>query len=136
MAYDLRDCPDDLLDHLRDRTGGQLLVEHATCWTDPPPLAADVTGLLGQRVVQPWGERLAAPAGGEPHRIPPDERPAEVVAAELASAAPPEDDEVAPGDTDADLLAFAAAVGGAWPPVGRLRDRLWSWGPVRSSYFN
>jgi hypothetical protein len=37
---------------------GQVLLERATCWTDPPRVTADVSGLLGQMVVPPWGAQL------------------------------------------------------------------------------
>ena len=118
---------------LLDLESRSVLVEHASCWTGPPPIAADVTGLLHQSIVEPWGERLMAPPGGQPYRVPPDDRPEEALAAEIVAAGPTE--EVAPGDTEADLLSFAAAVARAWPSAEPHRDRMWSPGPVPSSYF-
>ena len=133
VAYDLSALGGDVLAPLRERAGGELLVEHASCWTSPPRVAADVTGLLHQSIVEPWGERLMATPDGQPHRTPADDRPEEAIAADIVAAAPT--DEVPPGDTEADLLSFAAAVAGAWPSSEPHRDRMWSPGPVPSSYF-
>jgi hypothetical protein len=133
VAYDLRGLDAERLGQLRDRTTGAILVEHASCWTDPPPLAADFTGLLHQSVVEPWGERLMAGLDQAPHRSPADERPEDAVAADIVAAA--QTDEPAPGDTDADLLSFAGAVARAWPSTQPHRDRMWSPGPVPSAYF-
>ena len=43
---------------LRERVPGQVLFERATCWTDPPRVTPDVSGLLGQRVVPPWAGQM------------------------------------------------------------------------------
>jgi hypothetical protein len=132
VAYDLSTLDGDLLAALRERARDTILVEHASCWTGPPPIAADVTGLLHQSIVEPWGERLLAlPEGTQ--RAPADDRPEEDIAADIVAAAPT--DEVAPGDTETDLLSFATAVAGAWPSDEPHRDRMWSPGPVPSSYF-
>ena len=133
VAYDLSALDGDVLAPLRERAGGELLVEHASCWTGPPPVAADVTGLMHQSIVEPWGERLLATRDGEPERAPADDRPEQDIAADIVAAAPT--DEAAHGDTEADLLSFAAAVAGAWPSSEPHRDRMWSPGPVPSSYF-
>jgi hypothetical protein len=136
VAYDLREVDPEVLPQLCARTDGTVLVEHATCWTAPPPIAADFTGLLHQTVVPPWGERLMAPPGREPYRAPADERPAEEIAAEIADAARSGGwVEIAPGDGDAEFAAFVAGLGQAWPLRGERRDRLWSPGPVRSAFF-
>lgn len=73
------------------------------------------------------------PPGGEPEQVPADDRPAEALAAAVLETAPDED-EVAPGDTPADLATFAAGLAAGWPLIGR-RDRLWSPGPVPSARF-
>jgi hypothetical protein len=131
VAYDLRDLDDDTVRALWGRrAAGAVLVEQATCWTDPPPIAADLTGLLHQVVVAPWGARLT----GGPERTPPDDRPAEQIAAAIAAAAPDPADETAPGDRDEDYARFVTAVRDQWPPPGE-RDRVFSPGPVRSSKF-
>jgi hypothetical protein len=112
-------------------------MEHATCWTAPPPLAADVTTLLHQVVVPPWDERTRHTAAGDRDTVPADERPAEVVAGEIVAAdgGPDEGDGASPPDPDERFAAFVAAVRGSWAPDEGTRDRLWSPGPVRSSRF-
>jgi hypothetical protein len=133
VAYDLTELDSELLSALRERARDSILIEHASCWTSPSPIAADVTGLLHQSIVEPWGERLMAPPDGQPYRTPVDDRPEEAIAADIVAAEPT--DEVPPGDTEADLLSFAAAVARGWPSSQPHRDRMWSPGPVPSSYF-
>ncbi|MFG2045361.1 tetratricopeptide repeat protein [Dactylosporangium sp. NPDC048998] len=131
-AYDLSN-PATPLPTLAERAPGALLVEHATSWTDPGLVAPDATGLLYQSLVPAWGEHMRFPPGGEPEQVPADDRPAEALAAAVLETAPDED-EVAPGDTPADLATFAAGLAAGWPLIGR-RDRLWSPGPVPSARF-
>ncbi|MFI0372299.1 tetratricopeptide repeat protein [Actinomadura sp. 1N219] len=133
VAYDLNGVE---ADGLRERADGQVLFERATCWTDPPGISADVTGLLHQVVVPPWGERLRVTPSGETETVPPDGRPAEELAAEIVQAAPEADDgagDGAPPDPDDALAGFARAVAGQWP-IGP-RDAVRSPGPVPSSRF-
>ncbi|MEV0903184.1 hypothetical protein [Actinoplanes sp. NPDC049802] len=131
-AYDLSALTVPL-STLVERTPGTLLVEHATSWTDPGPIAPDATGLLYQSLVPAWGEHTRFPLDGEPEQVPADDRPAEDLAAAVGETTP-DTDEVAPDDTPADLAAFAAGLAARWPLTGR-RDRLWSPGPVASARF-
>ncbi|TDD31130.1 hypothetical protein E1287_27575 [Actinomadura sp. KC06] len=133
VAYDLNGTE---AAGLRERAEGQVLFERATCWTDPPGISADVTGLLHQVVVPPWGERLRVTPSGETETVPPDGRPAEELAAEIVQAAPEPDDgagDGAPPDPDDALAGFARAVAGQWL-IGP-RDAVRSPGPVPSSRF-
>ncbi|MBP0448298.1 hypothetical protein J5Y04_01870 [Kitasatospora sp. RG8] len=125
VAYDLGEVDDELVVLLRERAPGEVLYEHATCWTSPPGAAADVCGLLGQTVRAPW-----EPFGGEP-----DGRTAEELAADILAADPTPDDGdgETPADPDEALAAFARAVGHRW--LAGPRDRCRSSGPVRSSRF-
>ena len=132
VAYDLNEIDPAILEHLRERPTGSVLFEHACCWTSPPPVAADFVGLLGQHFVPPWGARLMAPPGESVRKSDPDDRPAELIAEEIASATPSAD--LAPGDSVEDLVAFVRSLADGWPAVGP-RDRMWSPGPVRSSRF-
>lgn len=137
VAYDLREVDPATLQQL-SRRAGQVLVEHATCWTDPPPIAADYTTLLAQHNIEPWGARLHVPSGGDaPQKTDPDTRPAELVAADILAADPTPEvgDGDAPPDSDDGLAAFAAAVAGSWPAASDSRDRMWSPGPVPSNRF-
>ncbi|MEU4829899.1 hypothetical protein [Streptosporangium sp. NPDC023615] len=137
IAHDLRKIDDgELLVALHGRADGQILYEHATCWTEPPAVSADVNGLLCQMVVAPWEERTHFTAGGAGRRVPADERTAEELADEILCADPVPDggDGATPPDTDEAPAGFAAAVAPLWPADGP-RDRVHSPGPVRSSRF-
>ncbi|QFG20438.1 hypothetical protein [Actinomadura sp. WMMB 499] len=135
VAYDLNDADGEVLAGLWERAEGQVLFEHATCWTSPPPITADVSGLLHQVVVPPWGAGLRAGADGEVARTEPDARPAEEVAAEIVRAEPDRDggDAAAPPDPDGAPAALVAAARAAW--LGGPREPVRSPGPVRSSRF-
>ncbi|MBY8877995.1 hypothetical protein [Actinacidiphila acidipaludis] len=135
VAYDLNECDRQLVVGLRERVPGQVLFEHATCWTDPPAVSADVSTLLVQTVVAPWGERMRFTADGERDDVPADERPAEEVAAEIVTAEPrvDEGDGEAPADSAEALSALAERVREEW--LTGPRDRARSSGPVRSGRF-
>ena len=117
-----------------------MIFERATSWVHLPRAAADVSGLLTQFLVAPWqteprprgntpiGAPLLPGNVGEPLLI--DDRPAEVIADEIAATVPEretDDDESAPGHLDDDLRSFLAAVttaearerDGGWPSAAR-----------------
>ncbi|MEV8097643.1 hypothetical protein [Kitasatospora sp. NPDC085879] len=135
VAYDLNECDPAVLAALRDRADGEVLFEHATCWTDPPAVSADVSTLLVQHNVAPWEPSMRIGDAGEPERTPADERSAEELAEEIRAAEPEPDegDGETPADPDELLAAFAARVRGGW--LGGPRDRVRSAGPVPSSKF-
>lgn len=138
VAYDLTKTDPGAVAALRERAPGQVLFERATCWTDPPRVSADVSGLLGQVIVAPWAGQLRRLDGTVGHG-PPDDRPVEAVGAEIACAAPVQDegDGGAPPDPGEGLRRFAEAVtsasacdrDGGW--LGGVPDA----GPVPSSRF-
>jgi hypothetical protein len=64
VAYDLTETEPSAVAALRERAPGQILFERATCWTDPPRITADVSGLLGQTVVPPWAAQIRRLEGG------------------------------------------------------------------------
>lgn len=136
VAYDLTSAAEDLQVQLRERARGQVLYEHATRWTDPPAVAADVCGLLAQVAVAPWHERPRLGADMQPSTAPADERAVEVVAEEIADAGPDVDtgDGETPPDPDSALAAFATAVADQWM-TGGTREAPKDTGPVRSSRF-
>ncbi|WP_217998465.1 tetratricopeptide repeat protein [Actinomadura rubrobrunea] len=138
VAYDLNeaDLDEAAARGLWERAPGQVLFEHATCWTDPPPVSADISGFLHQAVAKPWGERLRFDSdSGNVEQVPPDERPAEELAAEIVGTAPAveEGDGTAPPDSDGVLSRFVSAVRDHW--LSGPRDRVRSPGPVPSSRF-
>jgi hypothetical protein len=132
IAYQLDEVDPAILGELRHRRPGQILVEHATCWTQPPPVTPDVSGLLYQAIVPPWGEALRVQPDGTVGRTEPDDRPAEALAEQIVSA-----DHPGPVATDDEehLTAFVAAIRPGWPLDVPERDRMRSAGPVPSSRF-
>lgn len=145
VAYDLNeflepDTPDagvEALKALKSRAPGQILHEHAGCWTDTPLVTADSVGLLAQSVTPPWGEQLQGRADGSGvDRLPADTRPETELAAGIVEASP----ETTPGDgtttpdPDTAFTSFATAVADTW--LQGPRDRVRAMGPVPSSRFN
>uniref|UniRef100_A0AAU2JZY4 Tetratricopeptide repeat protein n=1 Tax=Streptomyces sp. NBC_00049 TaxID=2903617 RepID=A0AAU2JZY4_9ACTN len=120
VAYDLGAVDHDLVRTLHARTDGQVLHEHATCWTDPPAVSADFSTLLCQYAVPRWKD---------------DDRPEEEIAHEIATADPAADegDGETPADPDEAYLAFVTKVRTGW--LSAPRDRMASPGPVPSSRF-
>jgi hypothetical protein len=137
VGYDLSNVDGPVVAALRSRAPGSVLLEHASCWTTPPMVAADFVGFQHQQVAEPWGARLFAPEGGRAGWGEPDTRPAPELAEQIVAAtstANSREAEVAPGDTVEDLVAFVRGLGDAWPSRAP-RDRVWSPGPVLSSRF-
>ncbi|MGI5227751.1 tetratricopeptide repeat protein [Actinoallomurus sp. CA-142502] len=133
VAYDLSEA--DAAPALRERAPGQVLYEHATCWTTPPAVPADVSGYLHQVSVPPWGETLRRTPDGSVERTPADDRPAEELATEIAGANPEPDpgDGETPADPDEALAEFTRTVAGEWRTG--VRHHVASAGPVRSNRF-
>ncbi|MGC4999946.1 hypothetical protein [Streptomyces sp. DT195] len=142
VAYDLNALAGheegpDVLSQLLERAPGQVLHEHASCWTDPPAVAADSVTLLHQVVTSPWGARLRQGADGGVERGPADDRPEQELAAGIVAGlkdpAADTGDGEGPDDSDEVFTAFAAAVRGTW--LQGPRAGLRSPGPVPSSRF-
>lgn len=132
VVYDLAQVPWRELERLVERREGQILYAHASPWTEDAGVAPDVTTLLHQNLVAPWGERLVlAPGGDAPRTRPADERPVEVIGAAVAAAAGLGDDDVACDD----LPGLAALIAAAGPPLVGRRERLWAGSPVQSNRF-
>jgi hypothetical protein len=132
VMYDLADLASADLARLIQRRPDQVLFAHASPWTTDSPLAPDVTTLLYQTLVPPWGAHaIIESASSTVGESPPDDRPASVIAEELAAA---------PGLDAPELAAdepgrWAALVARAWPLAPGPRSRLWAGGPVPSSRF-
>ncbi|MFE6040819.1 hypothetical protein [Streptomyces sp. NPDC056452] len=140
IAYDLNDTAGvdqgpELLGQLFSRVPGQVLHEHASCWTDPPVVSADSVSLLHQSVVPPWGEVLRLGDDGAAERGEADGRPEAEIAADIVGADPTPDggDGSAPADPVEKLTDFVSAVRATWLQGDRARLR--SPGPVASSRF-
>lgn len=135
VAYDLTEVDGELLGGLRDRVPDQVLYEHVTCWTQPPAVTADVSTILCQTIVSPWGEQLRQVQDGSVQRGPADTRPVEELASEITHANPEPDpgDGETPDDPDGVLARFVTGTTGQW--LNGPRDRIRSPGPVPSSRF-
>jgi hypothetical protein len=135
VAHDLTETDPETTGRLRERAAGQILFEHASCWTDPPAVTADVMTLLHQVAVAPWGERTRITAESTAAQLPADDRPDAQLAAEILRADPTPDagDGETPADPDEAVAAFAAAVRDRW--LTGPREPARSTGPVRSSRF-
>ncbi|MEU9004244.1 hypothetical protein [Streptomyces sp. NPDC048551] len=135
VAYDLNECDPESVAALTERAAGELLFEHATCWTEAPAATADVSTLLVQRVVAPWEPGLRWSEDGQAQQGEPDGRTAEELAEAVLAAdpAPPEGDGQTPADPDEVLAAFAARAAARW--ADGPRERINSSGPVPSGRF-
>jgi hypothetical protein len=130
--YDLAGLPSADVARLLQRRPGQVVFAHASPWTTDSPLAPDVTTLLYQTIVPPWGAHaIVDPETREVSEAAADDRPALEIASEL-SATPGLDDTELGADEPA---RWAALVARAWPPEPGQRSRLWAGGPVPSSRF-
>jgi hypothetical protein len=92
VVYHLTKTDPDAVTALRERAPGQVLFERVTCWTDPPRVTADVSGLLAQTVVPPWAAQMRRFEDGTVGQGPADDRPAEAVAAKIAHTVPEPDE--------------------------------------------
>jgi hypothetical protein len=141
VAYDLTKTDQDTVVALRQRARGQVVFERATCWTDPPHVTADVSGLLGQTIIPPWAAQPRRLQDGTTGQGPADDRPVRTIAAEIAGTTPHSDegDGSAPPDPDEGLRRFVEAVtapgarDGGW--LSGIREYIPDAGPVPSSRF-
>ncbi|MGW0599339.1 hypothetical protein ACWD11_19600 [Streptomyces sp. NPDC002776] len=135
VAYDLNEVSPEIIDHLFERTPGQILHEHASCWTDPPAVTADSVTLLHQSATAPWDGVLQQAQDGGVERTAADARPESEIAADIVAAdpAPDEGDGESPADPDERLTRFVTAVRDTW--LQGDRAHLPSSGPVPSSRF-
>lgn len=132
VLYDLAELPGADVARLVQRRPDQIVFAHASPWTSDSPLAPDVTTLLYQTIVPPWGAHaIVDPATHEISESPADERSAQAIAAELAGCAGLPATEL----TADEPQRWAALVARAWPLEPGPRSRLWAGGPVPSSRF-
>lgn len=128
---------------LRERVPGQILFERVTRWTDPPPVTADISGLLAQTIIPPWAAQLRRLDDGTTGQGPADDRPVHTIAAEINDTTPHSDegDGSTPPDPDDSLRRFAETVtapqardrDGGW--LGGIREYIPDPGPVPSNHF-
>ncbi|MFN0252707.1 MAG: hypothetical protein ACKV2T_37885 [Kofleriaceae bacterium] len=131
VVYDLAELPPAYVAQLVPRRAEQIFYAHATPWTYDSPVAPDVTTLLYQSLIPPWGEKpVVDPVGGTKH-TPHDERPPAEIAANILASAMLDSEELASDQPE----RWASLVSCAWPPTPGPRSRMWAGGPVPSSRF-
>jgi hypothetical protein len=130
--YDLSELAPNDVTRLQQRRPDQILFAHASPWTEDSPVAPDVTTLLYQSIVAPWGETMVVnPETNEVQAAPSDERSPEQIAEDILKS---------PGLDAAELEAeqldrLEALIERAWPLEPGNRSRLWAGGPVPSNRF-
>jgi len=132
VLYDLAELPQPDVARLSQRREGQIVFAHASPWTTDSPVAPDVTTLLYQTLVPPWGAAMVVdPDTRQVTTAEPDARDAQAIAADLATSAGLGDEDVASDD----LARYSTLVERVWPLASGTRSRLWAGGPVPSSRF-
>ena len=130
VVYDLAELHGAELARLVQRRPEQILYAHASPWTADSPIAPDVTTILYQTLVAPWGESMVVdPETKAIATTAADDRSIEVIAAAITGSLPAEELE-----TD-EPLKWARLVERVWPLPPAPRSRLWAGGPVPSSRF-
>ncbi len=132
VVYDLAELPHSEIPRLAHRKPDQILYAHASPWTHDFPIAPDVTTVLYETLVPPWGETLIATPTDAVALEPADARDMDALAAEIV-ASPGLDAEETASD---ELERWEALVAATWPPHPGPRPRLWAGGPVASNRFN
>lgn len=133
VVYDLAELPHAEISRLAHRKPDQILYAHASPWTHDFPIAPDVTTVLYETLVPPWGETLIAdPTTNAVARESADARDMDALVAEIV-ASPGLDAEESASD---ELERWKALVAATWPPHPSPRPRLWAGGPVPSNRFN
>jgi hypothetical protein len=132
VLYDLAELPQPEVPRLTQRREGQIVFAHASPWTTDSAIAPDVTTLLYQTLVPPWGAAMVVdPDTRQVTTAEPDPRDAQAIAADLAASPRLSDEDLASDD----LPGFSALVERVWPLAPGTRSRLWAGGPVPSSRF-
>jgi len=132
VLYDLAGLPSTEVPRLVQRRPDQIVFAHASPWTADSPLAPDVTTLLYQTIVPPWGAHaIVDPDTRVVSESAVDDRPVDAIAAELAASKGLDATELV---TD-EPARWAALCERTWPPAPGPRTRLWAGGPVPSSRF-
>ncbi len=131
VAYNLAEVPSTHLAQLLPRRADQVLYAHATPWTRDNPVAPDVTTLLVQTLVAPWGEMPIIEPGGETRHTARNERAPAQIAEDILASAPLSVEDLAADEP----ARWGALVARAWPPTPGQRSRMWAGGPVPSTRF-
>ncbi len=132
IAHRLDAIPPEATAALAHRKPDQLLYAHASPWTHDSRIAPDVTMCLCQTLNAVWeGAQTYSTETAKALTREPDERAAEVIAAEIVASRLLSD----AGLEADDPAGWQALVARAWPLAPEPRTRLWAGGPVPSNRF-
>lgn len=135
VAYDLGEVDIDPSSIAQHRPG-QLLYSHAVQWTFALPIAPDVTTLLHQMLIAPWGSRTSFDQETQQiNSSEPDTRDATTIAEEIVATVvetpePTLSDEAPPALSSEFLDAI-----GEFPSSSLAREQIWTCSPVKSNKF-
>ncbi|MDB4963870.1 MAG: hypothetical protein JWP01_3869 [Myxococcales bacterium] len=133
VLYDLADLDPAHVGQLIQRRPEQIVFAHACPWTVDSAIAPEVTTLLYQSLVAPWGESMVVdPTTREVATSVADERSTEAIAQDLLASPGLEASELVADDTP----RWEALLHRVWPPTPGPRSRVWAGGPVASSRFS
>ncbi len=136
IAYDLGEVdinPEAIAQHLP----GQLLYSHAVQWTFALPIAPDVTTLLHQMLIAPWGSRTGFDA--ESNQITTteaDARDATTIAEEIVATSLEEPEVTSADETPPALTTEFLNAIGEFPSSASAREQIWTCSPVGSRKFS
>jgi len=133
VVHDLAELDEADAARLQQRRADQILFAHACPWTQDSPIAPDVTTLLYQTLVAPWGQISELdPETREVRQSSADLRTPDAIADEIVTSHGLEGEDLAADEP----VRWSALVGTAWPPAPGPRSRLWAGGPVPSNRFS
>jgi len=132
LAYDLRHADDLFVDSFREYRPGQVLVSHASCWSEESDYTSDIATFQYHRNTAPWdsadeaGAAITEPAVVAQRILKYLNEPAEVANRIVSVAITPD------AVPDLDQVGNLARAAGPPPSTGR-RDRFVVGSPVKSS---
>jgi len=115
---------------------GQLLYSHAVQWTIALPIAPDVTTLLHQMLIAPWGSQSSFdPETQQIKSSEPDTRDASTIAQDIVATTVETPEPTASDEAPPELSAEFLAAIGQFPPSSSAREQIWTCSPVKSNKF-
>ena len=135
VAYDLGEVDIDPAS-IAEHRPGQLLYSHAVQWTFSLPIAPDVSTILHQMLIAPWGSRTSFDSETQQIKSSePDTRDATTIAQELAATVVEAEEATASDEAPAELSSEFLDAIGQFPLSSSAREQMWTCSPVKSNKF-